>query len=536
MAVTGSAGNSLAGTGGLLKALVRYDGRLFAPWIVVVTVLAASSSLVYDWIFPTMAERMVFARAVGTNPALTLIFGTPDDLTTVDGFTVWRGLALGGFLAALGSVLAVTRATRAQEDSGQAELLASGVLGRGARLAAPLLLVTGGGVVLGAVAGAVTALCGAGWGPSMLMGATFTVACWLLGAWAGVSAQLASDSHLANNIGIGTLAVLFLARGALDTLDAPSWTQWINPLGWLAETRPGPDGRWWPLLPAVALALILAVVAFRLHGGRDFGQGVIATRPGPDHGRIRGPWGLTWRLHRGVAVVWVLLFIVLGVVFGYMSDSMQDLAGQSAGGIADMFTGGAGAPEMMTHAFLTAVLSLAGIIAAVPGVQIMNRLRTEEVEFRVEPLLATPLSRVRMFLAPVGLALALSALLILLAGAVVSIFVATSDVGVSYIEGLGQALATVPAVWAVVGVAVLIVGVRPQVSVAAWIGVVASFGLTLLGPTFRLPDWALGISPFYHVPTVGTAGESVVGLVVVGVIAVLLSVVGLVGYRRRDIA
>lgn len=30
--------------------------------------------------------------------------------------------------------------------------------------------------------------------------------------------------------------------------------------------------------------------------------------------------------------------------------------------------------------------------------------------------------------------------------------------------------------------------------------VVASFPLTLLGPTFKLPGWAPGISPFYRVP------------------------------------
>lgn len=525
----------MTGTGGLFKALLRYDGRLLAPWIVIVTFIAASTPVIFNWLFSSEQEKQVLAATIGSNPALTLIFGTAGDLTTTDGFTVWRGLTLGGFLTALGVVLAVTRATRAQEDSGQAELLASGVLGRGARLMAPVVLAVLASLVIGVVAGVVTGLLGAGWGTALLMGATFTAAGWMFGAWAAVSAQLASDSHTANNLGIGVLAALFLLRGALESLDAPAWTSWINPLGWLSETRAGQeDARWWPLLFAVALAVVLCGVAFRLHGSRDFGQGVVATSPGPDRGKIRGPWSLTWRLHRGVLSVWAVMFIVLGIVFGYMSDSVEDLL-SGGGGFAEVFTGGATDPSLMTRSFLTMMLSLAGIIASVPGVQIMNRLRTEEEEFRVEPLLATPLTRIRMFLAPVGTALAVTGVLILLAGAVVGLFVVNGDSGVTFGETFLQALVTVPAIWAVVGVSVLIVGARPQVSIAAWVGVVASFGLTLLGPTFKLPSWVLGISPFHHVPTIGADGATWTGLIVVGIVALVLMAVGLVGYRHRDI-
>lgn len=45
-------------------------------------------------------------------------------------------------------------------------------------------------------------------------------------------------------------------------------------------------------------------------------------------------------------------------------------------------------------------------------------------------------------------------------------------------------------------VSVAVVGARPHVRIAAWAGVVASFALTILGPTFKLWDWILAISPF----------------------------------------
>lgn len=56
---------------------------------------------------------------------------------------------------------------------------------------------------------------------------------------------------------------------------------WLTPLGWLLQTRPASENLWWPLLPAVGLALLLVGVALRLHARRDFGMGLVP------HGRGR---------------------------------------------------------------------------------------------------------------------------------------------------------------------------------------------------------------------------------------------------------
>ncbi len=40
----------------------------------------------------------------------------------------------------------------------------------------------------------------------------------------------------------------------------------------------------------------------------------------------------------------------------------------------------------------------------------------------------------------------------------------------------------------------------------------ATFGLTILGPTFKLPDWVLGISPLRHVPNVTAVSPDWSGL------------------------
>ena len=97
---------ALTGTRPLLRTSVKHDGRLMAPWILFTTALSASSVLAYGWVFPTQHDRVGLAAAVGSNPALGLIFGPAYNLSTADGFDAWRSLALGGFLAALGMIFA----------------------------------------------------------------------------------------------------------------------------------------------------------------------------------------------------------------------------------------------------------------------------------------------------------------------------------------------------------------------------------------------------------------------------------------------
>ncbi|WP_431279224.1 ABC transporter permease [Leifsonia poae] len=526
---------ALTGTAPLLRTSVKHDGRSFAPWILIVSALSASSVLVYPWIFPDQQDRAGLATAIGANPALGLIFGPAFDISTTDGFNAWRSLAIGGFLAALAAIFAVTRATRGQEDSGQAELLASGVLGRDSRLLAGVGLALVGSLGLGVIAGVVTGLCGGNWQASMLLGATFTATGWMFTAVAAVTAQIGSDSRTANSMAVGTLGVLFILRGFAYSVEAPKWTVWINPLGWMTETRPANGDHWWPLLLALGLTVILIGIAFALQARRDFGQGAIAPRPGPARGKDRSTWRLTFRVNRGPVITWTIAFLALGVVFGFFATSITDIL-SSDSAVAQVLAAGATTPDALVSAFLVTILSLVGIIASIPGVQIMLKLRTEEMEDRVEVVIATKVRRQRYYASSVVLALAAPAVYVLIAGTVIATLASTADIGVNFGDAILQAVVTVPAVWTVVAVSVAVVGARPQVSIAAWLGVLLSFVLTLLGPTFKLWDWILAISPFWHIPNVTLSDADAWGLLWISLVTAFFVAVGFAGFRRRDLA
>ena len=113
-----------------------------------------------------------------------------------------------------------------------------------------------------------------------------------------VSAQAACEARTAATLAVGTLGVLFVARGYLYSVDAPDWTVWLTPQGWMQEPAPSTAHDWWPLLLGVALTVVLLVVAFALQARRDFGQGSMPPQRGPARGagRYRRVGG---RRHRG---------------------------------------------------------------------------------------------------------------------------------------------------------------------------------------------------------------------------------------------
>ena len=166
----------------------------------------------------------------------------------------------------------------------------------------------------------------------------------------------------------------------------------------------------------------------------------------------------------------------------------------------------------------------------------MLKVRAEEMEDRVEPILATAVSRPKYYASNVVFAFVFPAIYVMIAGTIIGALGSSADIGISFGDAVMQALATVPAVWTVVGLSILVIGAGPKVSLAAWMGVLASFVLTPLGPSFKLWDWILGISPFWHMPNVAAASVDWTGIGWISLLTLAFVMIGFMGFRRRDLA
>ena len=99
-----------------------------------------------------------------------------------------------------------------------------------------------------------------------------------------------------------------------------------------------------------------------------------------------------------------------------------------------------------------------------------------------------------------------------------------------------HAVSVVPIALLCLGAALAALGWVPQAVLA--VGILPAAGgylLLVLADSFRWPAWVGGFSPFDHLAAVPAEPLDVPGAVGMVVIALLLAVLGLVGYARRDL-
>lgn len=524
---------SLAGTGTMVRFILRRDRIVIPLYVLVFVAFVASQALGSRELYDTQAEREVYAATAGSNPALIALTGPAYAIDTVGGDTAWQVGGFGGAIAALASMILIGRHTRAEEQTGRSELLRAGVLGRHAHPTAALIVVVGANILLAAAAAFALIRLGLPTSGSVAFGVSMGAVGIVFAAVGVVAAQITAYASTAYGIGGAVLGAAYLLRAAGDVGDAT--LSWLSPIGWAQRMRPFADERWWPLLLFLGATVVLLAAGFALMARRDEGAGLVAARPGPPAASagLARPSGFALRLRRGLLIGWTLGMFAGGLAIGSMGGDVGDLVGDSD--LAENLVGQTGGADVV-DGFFAAILLIMAMIGAVYAVQSALRMRSEEQSGRVEPLLATAISRWRWAGTQVLVTLAGAALVLAACGLGVGISHAiSSDDPGELPRLLGAQLASLPAVWVVAGLAVALFGLAPRATALAWLALGGCFFLGILGPLLQLPDWTMDLSPFNHVPNVPSADPKTAPLIWLTATAAALVAIGLVGFRRRDV-
>ncbi|MDQ0377838.1 ABC transporter permease [Amycolatopsis thermophila] len=528
---------ALVGTRHLVRLALRRDRIVLPVWVLVIGLLPASTAGAYGQLYPDQASRASLTAGMGANPSIRLLYGPPFDLSTAGGFTAWRFGVFLPLFAALACLFTVTRHTRQEEDTGRQELLSSTVTGRYAALAAALITAGIGAVATGLLValGLVGAGLPAGGSVAFALGTTLTGL--VFAAVAAIAVQLAEYSRTANGIAAAVLGAAFLLRAVGDSATDISWLSWLSPLGWSTRIRPFAGDRFAVALPLVAAAVVLGAVACLLLPRRDVGMGILPARPGPAVAArgLRSPFALAWRMHRGLLIGWAVGFAVMGALFGSLAAGIGDVVGDSAQ--AQQMFERLGGAQNLVDTFLAAIANIFGLIAALYAVQATLRMRSEETALRLEPLLATGVRRLSWAGSHLAFSLLGATLLLVVAGLFAGLLhgLRVDDVAGQLPAVLGATVAQVPAVWVVVGIAVVVFGFAPKLSTVAWAVAALFLMLSLFGPVVQAPQVLLDLSPFTHVPKLPSAEFTVTPFAWLLGIAVVTLAAGLTGFRRRDI-
>lgn len=320
-----------------------------------------------------------------------------------------------------------------------------------------------------------------------------------------------------------------------------SWLSWISPLGWVELVSPFGQQRWWVLLLLLALAAVCVVAAFRL-ADRDQGEGLIPVRPGqPGASRwLRGVTGLSWRLERGNLGWWAFGYLVLFWVCGAAGVGINSLFGGSKA-LRKEFARLGGQPGIV-DAYLSALMLLAGLAAAGYAIGVVLRLRSSETDGLAEPVFATRVSRVRWALAQLAIAVIGSAVLLAVAGLFTGLgfglrggSLGSGGLGSAVAAMTGAGLAELPAVLVLAGVTLLLFGLVPRASAAAWIVLGLVGFLDLFGQSASLSHWVLDVSPLTHVPHLPGGQVSAAPFLWLLLAFALTAAAALVTLRHRDV-
>jgi ABC-2 type transport system permease protein len=527
-----------AGTGALLKLALRRD-RIVVPLSVLGLVAFAGGSAKSTVDLYQGQNAIDAARALLASPAIVGMYGPISNPDNPDSFAIFKTLLLGSVCIALLAIVLVRRHTRTEEEAGRTELVGAGTVGRRAPLTAAVILALG--TVLVSSALAAVSLIGAGLGSSgsWAFGVAWATSGLTFTGIAAVAAQLTTTTRGAGAWAFGALGVSYLLRAVGDTASgAASWLTWLSPLGWAEKIEVFGANRVVVAVLPVAVTIALVALAFALQERRDFGAGLLPSRPGPAQAApgLRSPWALAWRLQRASLVGWVIGFAVVGTVLGGVAGSVASIA--SSEQMQDLLRKLGGNAATLTDTFISTELQFLAIGAAAYGISAALRLRSEENDLHTEQVLATSTRRWTVLASHSVIALLGSALLMLVL--VLTLAVGTSSqyggVGAALGHLLPSALATIPPIWVCVGLALAIFGSAPRIVYVAWALLAAFVVLGEFGPLFNLPQPVVDVSPFVH--AVVLPGSTVVALplLVLLAIAAALVVLAQTTFRRRDIA
>ena len=490
----------------------------------------------YHSAYPTVAERAAFAHAFAGNAALRLFYGYPFDVLTVRGYSAWRVGGSLALVAAVFGVLAAVRALRTEEESGRAELVLAGAVGRAAVFQAATGALAGGAALLwlaefvGFVFGGLPAA-----GSAYLALATVSVVPVFAGAGA-LASQLAPTRRGALALSSGFVVVCWLLRVVGDTWAGGGWLRWATPLGWAEELRPFTGPRPWVLVLLLGSSVLLLALSARIAARRDIGVGLLPTRESapPRMGLLSSATALSLRSEAGTLLAWVLGVAAFSAILGMVSTSVST-AGISKNFQHDLAKLGVGSittpSGYLAFVFVVFILALSLFSCSQIGA-----CRQDESEQRLETLLAQPVGRHSWLGGRLLVGAATAGALSLLTGLVTWAGASSQGVNVSLPRMLEAGANCLPVALLFLGLSSLAFAVLPRASAGISYGLVgAAFLWYLVGSLLSVPRWLVDVTPFVHVGLVPAQAFRVVSAAVMVAIGVASVGVALTVFRRRDL-
>jgi ABC-2 type transport system permease protein len=539
------------GTGRLVRFMLRRERLIAAIWIIILVAFSAALAPGLDEMFPDDAARQD-VLAIYDNPIMVSMMGPIYGNSTG---AMYSSMMLLWYLIAVAvmNIFLAVRHTRADEEQWRAEVVRSLPVGRLAGINAAMLTAVIVNAILAVLTGlgmAATNTPSMDFAGCMLYGAVSGAVGLVFAAVALVFCQLSQSTSGAVGMSFTAMGGFYMMRAAGDV--GSEMLSLISPLGLPLRTKIFTENNLLPVFALLAMAIVIAALAYKLNSMRDLGQGFIAAKAGRKTAAksLLSPFGLSFRLLRKMSIIWLIVMLCAGASYGtvigdigsYVSNMPQylevvglppevieSLSDEQMDELTEEYA------DMITEYFGVFISGMMTLIALIPVLLAAMKLRGEEKEGRVEHVFSRAVSKEKYLLGFVAIAFVLSILMQVATAVGLYTVAATAEKNPFTLDGLVKAyLAYLPAMWVMLGAAVFLIGLLPKLSGVMWgyYGVVCF--LVFMGGMNVLPEWFTKLSPMSYIPKLPQEEVNLTTLGVLTVTAVVMTAAGVVGYKKRD--
>lgn len=527
--------NSFYNTLTYAKFILKREKKYFIIWFISLILLTVGQAQSLADMYPTAEDRAEVARSMD-NPAIIALMGLPygKNNYTMGALLSQQTLLFAAVALAIMNIIFIIRNTAADEEKGISDTLLAFPVGKQFQIAASLLVSFAVNVVFSVAIS--IGLCslkidGIDTKGSLAFGAVMCAAGIFFATVSAILAQISPTNSIGLSFGI--LGVSYFVRALGDI--GSEVIACISPLGALMRSQVYVKNGFAPILIVLIVSLVFAAGAVWLNTKRDYGSGIFVnkTKKKTTSDFLRSPLTLAVRLLFVSTVAWIVGFLIMGFSFGGMLEEIKsqleknDMMKQIF--ITDDNTA-------ILDQFISVMTSITSIIATVPSVLAILKIRTEESSGRMDIIMSHKVSRSSIIGSYFFIAIIISVILQLVFAVSMwsgGMTVLKDPIKLSYF--IKAAISYLPAIWLTIGLFTLMIGVFHKGIMLAWLYYGYSVFVIYFGSMLKLPETASKLTAYGNISNVNIDGFNSTSIICITLIFAVLSVVGFIGYKRADI-
>lgn len=522
----------------LSRFIIKRDMIRLPIWIICTALFMVLLVPVFDnMLITTGTDRTVMVEMM-KNPAMIAVVGPiyGEANYTLGAAYANYMLLFSVMIAGIMNIFLVNRHTRQDEELGRLEVVRSLPVGR---LASPLSVVIV--AILANIILTILTFIGLialkGEGMNAVGCLVYASSLGVVGMFFAVTTllfcQLTGNNRTAMGMSFFFMLFLYVLRAVGDV--GNETLSLISPLGLILRTENFVNDKFWPIIVIKIITIILLFISLYINSKRDLGSGVFAERAGRRHASslLTGPLSLAIKLLKTSIIIWAFTIFILAAMYGSVFGDLEGYI-ESSDMLRAIFDQSKGIS--FTEQFTVLLIAIMSLLGSIPIINFINRLSYEEKNGMMEHVLSKATSRNKQMASYLSIAIVTSVIYQIISA--YGFWVVGSAVMPNITplkDFIIASLLYLPAIWVLIGLASLLIGIMPRLTSLTYVYLGYSFIAVYFGKIAGFPEWFKALTPYGYISGHPLEDINWTNQIVLLIIFILMTSIGFISYRKRDL-